>query len=288
MRNVDLHVTGDVTLRVRSLRGRFVPTRPDGVPNLDDRDSYVVQVDAGEIALDEASLNALMNEHVFGHGKKPIKDLEVHLENGVVKQKGVLDKGVQLPFNVEGAVTATPDGKIRVHAKSIRSLGLPMKPLLKVLGVDMADIVKVEPSHGLTVDANDFVLDPEKMLPPPRLRGRVTSVRVEGRQVVQTFGGAKPSLLAGATAPNHIFWRGGRLRFGKLMMTDTDLELIDEDPSDPFDFSVANYNEMLVAGYSRNTPQSGLKTYLPDYDDLKAGRRVAPTPEAAAKPGSGR
>ena len=27
---------------------------------------------------------------------------------------------------------------------------------------------------------------------------------------------------------------------------------------------------MLIAGYSKNTPRLGLKTYLPDYDDLKA------------------
>ena len=47
MRNVDLHMTSDVTLRVRTLRGRFIPTRPGGVANLDDSDSYVVAVDAG-------------------------------------------------------------------------------------------------------------------------------------------------------------------------------------------------------------------------------------------------
>ena len=58
----------------------------------------------------------------------------------------------------------------------------------------------------------------------------------------------------------------------------TDLELIDQDPDDPFDFSAPRYNDMLVAGYSRNTASKGLKTYMPDYDDLKAGRPVAHTP----------
>ena len=66
-------------------------------------------------------------------------------------------------------------------------------------------------------------------------------------------------------------------------MAGTDLELIDQDPADPFDFSIAQYNDMLVAGYSRNTPARGLKTYLPDYDDLKAGRRVAHTPGEARR-----
>jgi hypothetical protein len=66
-------------------------------------------------------------------------------------------------------------------------------------------------------------------------------------------------------------------------MVRTDLELIDQDPADPFDFSVPRYNDMLVAGYSRNTPALGLKTYMPDYDDLRTGTPVAHTPGQAAR-----
>jgi hypothetical protein len=284
MRNVDLHMTSDVTLRVRSLRGRFVPTRAGGVANLDDSDSYVVEVDAGETAIGEASLNALMNEHVFArgadHGKPPVKDLKITVEDGVLKQKEKID----IPFSVKGAVEPTPDGKIRVHAKSIKSLGLPVKGLMKVLGIEMDDMLKVEPGHGLTVDDNDFIIDPQTMLPPPHLRGRVTAVRIEGNEIVQVFGDGPAARPAGPSAGrNHIYWRGGSLRFGKLTMRDTDLELIDQDQADPFDFSVARYNDMLVAGYSKNTKHLGLKTYMPDYDDLRAGRRVASRPAEAAR-----
>jgi hypothetical protein len=284
MRNVDLHMTANVTLRVRSLRGRFVPTRAGGVANLDDSASYTVAVDAGETAIGEAALNALMNEHVFartaGHGKPPVKGLVLRVEDGLVKQKGKLDNKIDLPFSVKGAVSATPDGKIRVHSKSIKSLGLPVKGLMKILGLEMDDMLKVEPGHGLTVDDNDFIIDPQTMLPPPRLRGRVTAVRIEGNEIVQVFGGGP---APGSGGRNRIHWRGGSLRFGKLTMRDTDLELIDQDQDDPFDFSVDGYNEMLVAGYSKNTPQLGLKTYMPDYDDLKSGRRVAGTPGAARR-----
>jgi len=59
------------------------------------------------------------------------------------------------------------------------------------------------------------------------------------------------------------------LSFGKLTMTDTDLELVDTDPRDPFDFAVDHWNAQLVAGYSKTLPDRGLKAYLPDYDDLK-------------------
>ncbi len=51
-------------------------------------------------------------------------------------------------------------------------------------------------------------------------------------------------------------------------MTETDLELVDEDPGDPFDFSIDHWNDQLVAGYSKNTPNRGLKAHMPDHNDL--------------------
>jgi hypothetical protein len=52
-------------------------------------------------------------------------------------------------------------------------------------------------------------------------------------------------------------------------MSGADLQLIDADPRDVFDFSPARYNAQLVAGYSKNTPAGGLKTYMPDLADLE-------------------
>jgi hypothetical protein len=286
MVNVDLHMTPHVTLRVRNLHGRFVPTG-GGPPNLDVNDSYVVEVDGGEVALGEASLNALMNEHVFVGHDPPVKNLQITVEDGLLKQKGKLDKAIDIPFKTKGTVEATADGKIRVHAKSIKSLGLPVKGLMKVLGIEMDDMLKLEAEHGVTVDDNDFIIDPTAVLPPPKLRGAISSVRIEGDEIVQTFGaGPAARIRPRAASKNHIYWRGGNLRFGKLTMRGTDLELIDMDPADPFDFSVARYNEMLVAGYSKNLPRLGLRTYMPDYDDLKAGRKRTPVaaPASAAAP----
>jgi hypothetical protein len=229
----------------------------------------------------EASLTALMNEHVFVGHDAPVEDLKITIEEGLIKQKGKLDKKIDIPFKTKGTVEATPDGKIRIHAKSIKSLGLPVKGLMKALGIEMDDMLKIEAGHGVTVDDNDFIIDPTEVLPPPKLRGKVAAVRIEGDEIVQTFGtGAAARIRPPAVSKNHIYWRGGNLRFGKLTMRATDLELIDKDPSDPFDFSVAHYNDMLVAGYSKNLPRLGLRTYMPDYNDIKAGRQGAPVPPA--------
>ena len=59
-------------------------------------------------------------------------------------------------------------------------------------------------------------------------------------------------------------------------MHDADLQLIDSDPKDPFDFFPSKYEGQLVAGYSKNTPAGGLRTYMPDYADLSRVKGLVP------------
>jgi hypothetical protein len=77
----------------------------------------------------------------------------------------------------------------------------------------------------------------------------VTAVRIEGDRIVQTFGPDNTkALVPHYRARNYIYHRGGVLRFGRLTMTDSDLEIVDQSPSTPFDFSLPDYNRQLVAG----------------------------------------
>ena len=286
MKNVHMHMTDRVVLMIHSLRGALLRTAKSRPPVFDDKESFVIRIDAGEIAMSTASLTALMNDYVFNYRKAPIKELEITTnEKGQLEQEGVLDKAVDVPFKVKAVLMPTPDGRIRVHAKSIKAAGLPMKGLMGLLGIEMDDMVKIQTGRGIVVEDNDFILDPQQMLPPPRIRGNVSSVRIEGDQVIQVFGtGAAPGhrLCPYASYRNYMYFRGGNLRFGKLTMADADLALIDQDAKDPFDFSLERYNDQLVAGYSKNTPSRGLKTFMPDANDLAA--RTAKAPAAGARP----
>lgn len=269
MRNVDLHMTADVTLRVKHLRGRFAPLGRIEIPFLDDKHTYLVEIDSAEIAIDLASLNALINR-TLGQGRSNIEKVRITMEEGRLRQKGVLDKAIDIPFDVKGGVEATADGRIRVRAESVRGFGVPIKPFMKLFHLEMDDLLRVAPGRGILVDDNDLILDPQQLLPPPRIRGKVTSVRVAADALLQTFGpGERRPLSPPAISRNFIYWRGGELQFGKLTMAETDLELVDEDPDDPFDFSIDYWNDQLVAGYSKNTPVGGLKSHMPDYNDLK-------------------
>ena len=278
MSNVDLHVTANITLHIRHLRGRFEPEGTRDSPYLDDKNSYAVAVDSGVVAIDLASLNALMTETLAGD-RSNVDNIKVGIdESGNLKQKGTIDKAVDIPFNVKAGVEATPDGKLRVFAKSVKGFGIPMTPLMKLFHIEMDDLLKVKPGHGVTVRDNDLILDPAMLLPAPSMRGKVTAARIEGNSIVQVFGdGAVHHMSPPAVSRNFIYWRGGTLAFGKLTMAETDLELIDADPKDPFDFSVEHWNEQLVAGYSKTTATRGLKAHMPDYNDLKKPRQPATT-----------
>ncbi len=278
MRNVDYHVDGTIVLRIRRLRGALLPTREGVPPAFDDPQSFSLRIDSAEIRIATSHLTELINRHVLNYPGSPVKDLTITAEGNRLKQKGVLKKGLPIPFSVTADVGVTPDGKIRLHPTSIKAAGIPMKGLMGMFGLELENLVRLRQDRGMKVEGKDFILDPGRILPPPETQGRVTAVEVRGDELVQVFGSpegerAKRLLPRGRNDPNYMYYRGGILQFGKLTMTGTDLEIIDAHPSDVFDFSLARYNEHLVAGYSKNTPNHGLMVYMPDLRQL--GKQAA-------------
>ena len=275
MRNVNLRIERDIVLQIRRLHGRMDPTRSDRPVTLDDRRSFDVEVDSAVIAIDTASLSRLLNSYIFAYAGAPLKNVSVTIKGGRLVQKGTMHKGIDLPFQVEGSVSATDNGAIRLHAEKIASAHIPFKGLLHLFGEDLSKLVNVNEARGVRIEGDDILLFPDRMTPPPHIKGRVTDARIEGGNVVEVFGGSRPpeTMRLPAGASNYIYHRGGLLRFGKLTMTDADLEIIDANPRTPLDFSLDDYNRQLVAGYSKNTPSHGLIVHMPDYGQLVRERR---------------
>ncbi len=144
-----------------------------------------------------------------------------------------------------------------------------MKGLLDLLGVDLANLINTRKVQGVAVDKDDLILDPQLILPPPHIRGNVTAVRLQGNDIVQIFGTPQASNFAAKETGNYMAYRDSDLRFGKLIMDQADLTLLDMDPQDPFDFYLDHYTEQLVAGYTKTTPEFGLRVYTRDYNKLR-------------------
>lgn len=287
MRHVVFHLSNGIEMRVDDLNGRLV-SAGSGPPVFDDVNSYVVDIQSARVSLTAESLTNLMNNYVFAGPDAPLRKLKIEIEGNELKQSGVLVKGVPVPFHLRAAISATPDGKIRVHPTSMKAAGFLSKRVLDFFGLELERLVKVNPSTGVTIDGDDLLLDPERLLPPPRIKGRLTRTWIENGLVVQQFGSPakQPLTPPNGRFTNYMYYRGGTLRFGKLTMVDTDMLLVDADQKDPFDFSPEEYNDQLVAGYSKNTRSHGLIVYMPDLADV--ARRTTRTTADAPKEVSSR
>jgi hypothetical protein len=277
MRNVHLRLDPALALDIQHLRGRLVSVKTGVPPVFDDPSSYEIDVDSAHVALTAASLEWLMNRYVFHGPRAPLKDIEVRFEDGRLSQKGLMRKGVNIPFSVVAEVSAAPDGTLRIHALKRKAAGMPAGRLLDFFGVELDDLISARDTYGLRVEDNDIFVDPSRVLPPPRVRGRLTAARIDGSQLVQVFGpGQQRAATLAPPAPtgNYLYFKRGTLRFGRLTMNDTDLQLIDADPKDPFDFFPERYQGQLVAGYSKNTRSGGLMTIMPDHDELVRNPRL--------------
>ena len=239
------------------------------VPVFDDKNSFTLEITAAEIAMEPQSLANVLNSNVFAGKDAPLKDIEIRIENGRLKVKGKLHKKGDIGFETEGQLSPTPDGKIRLHAEKIKALHLPVKGLMDLFGLDIADLIKTGKVRGVRAEKDDLILDPGEILPPPRISGRVTAIRLEGNNIVQIFGAPQQYPWVRVAAQNYMAYRGNRLQFGKLLMTDTDMVLIDPDPRDPFDFYLDHYKEQLVAGHTKTTPSFGLRVFMVDFNKLR-------------------
>lgn len=282
MRNILFHLDDDIHLRIRYLRGRMHDRREQGIVLLDDKEALLLEIARAEVALTQADLSLLLNRYVFGYPGAPLRNLVVRTEGDRIIQSGVLHKIIDIPFTMTASLSVTGDGWIRIHPDEMGICGLDGKPLLRAVGASLEDILDLSDARGVRVEGNDLLLNPLEILPPPKLSGRLASIRVEGDQVVQVFGtpdAPEPTPLPlPVAAENYVYFRGGTIRFGKLYMVVSDLLAIDTDPEDPFDFYLDYYHSQLVAGYHVTSPDYGLVTYMPDFDDLDSPNKRPPPP----------
>jgi len=275
MQNVMYHFTDQIAVHIFNLQGKLVPAKPNEIPVFDDNRSFIVAISSAEISISTKSMANVLNQHVFAAPDAPLKNIEISIENGRLKIKGKLHSKGDIPFDTEGTLSVNEQGEIVIHAEKIKAAHLPVKGFMDLLGLEIADLINTKKVRGVRVEKDDLVLSPEQILPPPQIQGRLTDVQLKGDEIIQRFGnggGNSAVRLQG----NYMSYRGAELRFGKLTMNDTDMVLMDIDPQDPFDFYLDHYKEQLAAGYTKITPEFGLRVYMPDFSKLRIRRPSQP------------
>jgi hypothetical protein len=268
MRNVTYHFSDTVVVEIKSLNGELVPLGKNELPIFDDKDSFNLRINTAEIAIDSSNLANVLNSYVFARPHSPLTELSIFVEKGRLKVKGKLhDKG-DIPFETEGILSPTADGKLRLHSEKIKAMHVPVKGLMDLFGIDLGELIKEGKVPGVEAQEDDLILDLEQILPPPHIEGKVVSVRIEGEKIIQIFGGSDAKPVKNIRGGNYMAYKNNRLRFNKLVMNDVDLILIDMDPNDPLDFYLEHYKEQLSAGYTKTTLDSGLRVHIKDYNKL--------------------
>src|SRR5215469_17021939 len=150
MRNVMYHFTDTIGVHVVQLNGKLVPKRE--IPIFDDKQSFILEIDSATIGVTTDALTHVLNEYVFAAKDAPPRDLSVSREGDRIKIKGKLaDKG-NIPFETESEIQATPDGKIRLHSKHIKAAHLPVKGMMDLFGVKLANLINTKKVSGVSAE----------------------------------------------------------------------------------------------------------------------------------------
>ena len=182
--------------------------------------------------------------------------------------KATLHKVVPLPIQMDGIISAASNNRIQVHETKLSVLKLPVKWLLGGLHISLADLFQPKGVAGVQVVNNDVFFDTAVLLPPPHIRGKLTTVRVANPDIEEIFGNAQTDVDRVEQWRNFIHLRDGTIAFGKLTMHHVDLIMIDISKHAWFDIDLDSYQAQLVNGYTRMTPQAGMQIFMPNLDDL--------------------
>jgi hypothetical protein len=268
MRNVLFHLTDKASAHLETLSGELWPTGKNEIPVFDDKTSFEVRVSSGKVSLTPDALAVIMNNHVFARKDAPLKDLSISIDHGRLIIKGKLHSKGDIPFGTAGTLSTTSDGRLRVHTQKVTALRLPVTGMMGLFGIELANLINTSKIDGLETDKNDLLVDLGKLLPPPHIRGKVTSVMLEPNAIVTIFGDGGALSPASEEGGNYMLFRGNTIRFGRLTMENTDLTLLDLDPADPLDWNLDHYKDQLMAGYSKIDSKFGLRAYVKDFAKL--------------------
>ena len=150
----------------------------------------IVLIKAGDAFLSNDALGRLLNDKLKGHN---LEDIKVSNDKGQVKITGTAKKAVSVPFTIEGPVSLTDKGFIRLEMAKMKVAHLP-KGVAQFLGIDPEKMAGDGTVKGVSMDKNAISFDPDLLWGLP-VHGKVTRLAVENNGLRLIFG-AQPQKKA--------------------------------------------------------------------------------------------
>ncbi|HEY7303223.1 MAG TPA: hypothetical protein VH601_03865 [Bryobacteraceae bacterium] len=263
--NLLLRKGPDFRVYVRWLEGQLARTKSDVNPSFDRPESFNLDVHSGVIRANIGDIGHYMNSAL---ANAPLKNVTLFADGANLKLTGTLHKLISVPIEVIAAVSAEPDDRVRVHVLKINVLKVPIKGLLGALHFSASDLVKTNMA-GVEITGNDIVLDTQKLLPPPHIRGQLTEVRVDSPDIQAVYGNAVEDVERVQLWRNFFSLKDGTIDFGNLTMHPVNIIMVDISTNPWFDLDLVNYRDQLGSGYTRITADSGLQMFIPDRRDVQ-------------------
>ncbi|MDQ2834020.1 MAG: hypothetical protein M3Y50_09810 [Acidobacteriota bacterium] len=264
--NIMLRKGPQFRIYITWISGRMLRTQHSVDPSFDNPESFVFRIDKGVIHANLGDIGNFLSSTAIHF---PLKNVIVRGQGDQLKLTGTMHKlHMPLPVELVSTLSATPDGRIHLHVEKISVLKLPVKALLSGLHVEIDDFMGSSPMPGVQVVANDIFFNTTTLLPPPHIKGLLTSISITSPDLILIYGNAPNDQSQLAQWHNFLRFKGGTLGFGNLTMHPADLTLIDASNDPWFDLDLVNYKAQLGNSYSRMTAESGFEIFMPDFDAL--------------------
>jgi hypothetical protein len=261
---------------VRWLRGQMARAHRGVNPSFDDPESFFLDIQTGVLRANIGDISNFLNSGWMPNS--PLKNITLSGNGDQIKLNATLRKIVPLPLELTGTIAAAPGNRIHMHVTKLNVLKIPFKALLGGLHITISDLFHSQGIPGIEVSGSDIFFDTQKLLPPPHIRGQLTKVHIVNPDLEEIYGDAQGDVERVEQWRNFIRLRDGTIDFGKLTMHHVDLIMIDISKDPWFDIDLAHYQEQLVYGYTRMTPQAGLQIFMPDLREIprdKANQNIS-------------
>ena len=222
-----------------------------------------------------------MNNFILPRAKTPLKNLSLTLNpDQSIQVKGDFHKLVDVPFSGTASLHVTPEGNMRMHLANLTVAGVIHQDVLNMLGIKVSTVAKPKRKRSFQIVGNDLIFPIDQMFPPPHVSGQLHDVNISGNRLNLIFGagnkldaqgqsaGEKPTVSSGS----YIYFRGGTMKFALLTMSPVNLELVPLKPDrhKRLEFSIDQYYQQLVGGYSKSLPNKGLLVYMSDEREVQS------------------
>jgi len=279
--NLHFRLTDEINMQIKELVAEAIPKGTVKLVNFDDVNSFKIDILSGEAFVKTEIMEYIFNNTVFNYDGAPLKNLKMEFiddeEGGKPVKKLKLSGDMKLlfwiGFEMIGKMYLDREKTLMIiEAEKIKSLGNPYtKPILDLVNLNMEKLLPVPTGRGLTMRGNTIIVEPFKIFPPPQIGGFISEMQITSTglnlRFTNNFKVNFPPLPV-KDVTNYLYLYQGDVKFGKLMMVDARLQMVDMTQKNDFDFYLKKYFSALAVGYSKILPDGSVVAYIPDHRDI--------------------